>query len=507
MYNNNNSYRGFLCSAVPPFTEGHVRRSDYLPALQDDLSDGETDIEELERKIWIAKQRINRLKEMAKSRGGSLKQPDDDGGENLSKKMMHRAQDGILKYMSMSMDRCKAQGFVYGIVLEDGKTVTGSSDTLRGWWKDKVRFDRNGPAAVMKHKKEMGASVESILGSEFGDCSALKLLEMQDTTLGALLSALLPHCSPPQRRFPLEKGLTPPWWPTGQEDFWYQLPIPEDCRGLPPPYKKPHDLKKVWKVGVLIGVIKHMASDMSHIPNLVRRSKSLQEKMTSREGSLWLSVLSQEQGVVVDKKPYPSTFSKENNNNNAGSVLFPESASYDVEGIGGSNQHYPEFDKKYSSVNKRKFEGDLGTSKPPTILTCENTLCSYSNPRMGFHDRNKRESHQMTCPYKPYQSITSFGMSGLMGSYSGYNRMQQQVLNTQDQINPPNNLYRPKATQKGDNNGYLYGLTENVSTAPSLMNLNPGLFLPIGSNGDAGTVGMENNLQDHGKDLDKPWNQ
>lgn len=50
------------------------------------------------------------------------------------------------------------------------------------------------------------------------------------------------HCSPPQRRFPLEKGVPPPWWPSSNEEWWPQLGLPKD-QG-PPPYKKPDDLKK-----------------------------------------------------------------------------------------------------------------------------------------------------------------------------------------------------------------------------------------------------------------------
>ncbi|KAG0467915.1 hypothetical protein HPP92_017243 [Vanilla planifolia] len=70
--------------------------------------------------------------------------------------------------------------------------------------------------------------------------------------LGFSSSSLMQHCDPPQRRYPLEKGIPPPWWPSGNEDWWTNLGLPI---GLIPPYKKPHDLKKVLKVGVLTGVI------------------------------------------------------------------------------------------------------------------------------------------------------------------------------------------------------------------------------------------------------------
>lgn len=522
MYNNNRGmFRGLVCSPVPPFTEGDGCSESRNAFCDYPSSDEEMEIEELEKKIWRDKQRLKRLKEMAKSGIGKslLKHHGDDFPESSSKKTMYKTQDGILKYMSKAMERCKAQGFVYGIVLENGKTVAGCSDNLRQWWKDQVRFDRNGPAAIMKHHREINPADASDLGSEVGEYTAHKLLELQDTTLGALLSALMPHCKPPQRRFPLEKGVTPPWWPTGKEEWWDQLSLPEDCRGLPPPYKKPHDLKKLWKVGVLIGVIRHMASDITNIPNLVRRSRSLQEKMTSREGALWLAALNREK-AILDQIQCPLTLSTENNNSCNSLVpatggdtglLFPESANYDVEGIGGShrlNPHYPEFDSNCNSVYKRKFEGDLGISMHPTLLTCENSLCPYSQPQMGFHDRTLREHHQMTCPYKVtsfYQPTKAYGMSGIMVPCPDYNRMQQQVQSIQDQFYPFNNLYRPKAPQRGGNNND--DLVEDLSPSSSMLNHNSGIVLPTDFNGDEETVAMENNQQNQGQDLSTSWIQ
>ena len=39
---------------------------------------------------------------------------------------------------------------VYGISPDKGKPVSGASDNLRGWWKERVKFDRNGPAAMLR---------------------------------------------------------------------------------------------------------------------------------------------------------------------------------------------------------------------------------------------------------------------------------------------------------------------------------------------------------------------
>ncbi|ESQ42135.1 hypothetical protein EUTSA_v10013166mg [Eutrema salsugineum] len=547
MYNNNNTgiFRGLASSPVPRFSKGGDVSSASLTPLYDELTDEETEIEELEKKIWKDKQRLKRLKEKSKIGLGKrleVKQPDDDSPElqeHSSKRMMYQAQDKILKHMSKAMERCKAQGFVYGIVFENGKTVTGSSDNLREWWKDKVRFDRNGPAAILKHQRDINSPDGSELGSETGNCTAHKLLELQDTTLGALLSALMPNCKPPQRRYPLEKGLTPPWWPTGKEDWWDDLSLPEDCRGLAPPYKKPHDLKKLWKVGVLIGVIRHMASDINNIPKLVRRSRSLQEKMTSREGSLWLAALNREKAIIDQNHHRPLTIiSGEDNNNGSNNlvpgtsgdtdhVLFPESADYDVEGMVGSHHRlipqFPEYENNFNGVYKRKFGGDLGVSLHPRIFTCENSLCPYSQPQMGFHDRITRENHQMNCPYKAttfYQPPKPFGMpTGLVAPYPGYNRsfhgnkqenqeeMQEQV---QQQFNPLNNLYRPKAEQRGGNiNDYVsdhrFALVDNLCPSTSVMNLNSGLVLPTEFNGNGETVRIDNNLQNREEHLPLPW--
>ncbi|GAB2210112.1 hypothetical protein Droror1_Dr00015367 [Drosera rotundifolia] len=114
--------------------------------------------------------------------------------EQTRRKKMSRAQDGILKYMLKMMEVCKAQGFVHGIISEKGKPVTGASDNLYEWWKKKVRFDRNGPAAIVKYQAD-----HAIPGIDKG-CNSVgptprTLLKLQNTTLGSLLSALVDfHC-------------------------------------------------------------------------------------------------------------------------------------------------------------------------------------------------------------------------------------------------------------------------------------------------------------------------
>ena len=260
-----------------------------------DVSDEEIEAEELERRMWKDRIKLKRLKERQKiaAQQAAEKQKPKQTTDQARRKKMSRAQDGILKYMLKLMEVCKARGFVYGIIPEKGKPVSGASDNIRAWWKEKVRFDKNGPAAITKYEAECLAMSEAENNRNGNSQSILQ--DLQDATLGSLLSSLMQHCDPPQRKYPLEKGVPPPWWPTGNEDWWVKLGLPHGQR---PPYKKPHDLKKMWKVGVLTAVIKHMSPDIAKIRRHVRQSKCLQDKMTAKESAIWLGVLSREEALI-----------------------------------------------------------------------------------------------------------------------------------------------------------------------------------------------------------------
>ncbi|CAN6558952.1 unnamed protein product [Malus baccata var. baccata] len=168
-----------------------------------------------------------------------------------------------------------------------------SEDLEMRMWKEKVKFDKNGPAAIAKYEAECLAMSDADNNRNGNSQSILQ--DLQDATLGSLLSSLMQHCDPPQRKYPLEKGVPPPWWPTGNEDWWVKLGL---AHGQSPPYKKPRDLKKLWKVGVLTAVIKHMSSDFAKIRRRVRQSKCLQDKMTAKESAIWLGVLSREESLI-----------------------------------------------------------------------------------------------------------------------------------------------------------------------------------------------------------------
>ncbi|KAG6531077.1 protein ETHYLENE-INSENSITIVE 3-like 1a [Zingiber officinale] len=381
----------------------------------DEESDEDLDIEELERRMWRDRMRLKRLKEQQYSKtkdlGDAAKQFQSQ--EQARRKKMSRAQDGILKYMLKMMEVCKAQGFVYGIIPEKGKPVSGASDNLRGWWKEKVRFDRNGPAAIDKYQIENGVPVSGS-DSNSGAVGTHSLQELQDTTLGSLLSALMQHCDPPQRRFPLEKGIPPPWWPTGREEWWAQLGIPNE-QG-PPPYKKPHDLKKAWKVSVLTAVIKHMSPDIEKIRRLVRQSKCLQDKMTAKESATWLVVLKKEEETYIKLHPDART-PPSAGVGIAGAFSFNECGSeYDVEGVGEGKSDSFKLGVSAANANfvkpvpmKEETEMELFQKRTSVeheldvnqrIYTCENVVCPHNNVCHGFLDRNSRNTHQYFCKYQ-----------------------------------------------------------------------------------------------------------
>lgn len=397
---------------------------------EEDYSDEEMDVDELERRMWRDRMLLRRLKDQNKGKEvDNAKQRQSQ--EQARRKKMSRAQDGILKYMLKMMEVCKAQGFVYGIIPENGKPVSGASDNLRAWWKEKVRFDRNGPAAIAKYQAD-----HSISGKNEDNCAVVStphtLQELQDTTLGSLLSALMQHCDPPQRRFPLEKGVAPPWWPTGDEEWWSQLGLPKE-HGTPP-YKKPHDLKKAWKVGVLTAVIKHMSPDIAKIRKLVRQSKCLQDKMTAKESATWLAIINQEE--TISRKLYPDICPPISAAGGTGSYLISDTSDYDVDGVEDDQTvEVEECKPQARDVNNLYNMGLMGPAdrlmvpqlaqvkgelidipspdnfvqkrKQPSdehleqkMFTCEYPQCPYSDIRVGFQDRFSRNNHQMSCPYR-----------------------------------------------------------------------------------------------------------
>ncbi|XP_061365819.1 protein ETHYLENE INSENSITIVE 3-like [Gastrolobium bilobum] len=452
---------GDLDMLSAPLGEGDIasRQAEPEVIVEDDYSDEEIDVDELERRMWRDKMRLKRLKEQSKTKEGIDAAKQRQSQEQARRKKMSRAQDGILKYMLKMMEVCKAQGFVYGIIPEKGKPVTGASDNLREWWKDKVRFDRNGPAAIAKYQVDNAIPGKNDGFNSIGP-TPHTLQELQDTTLGSLLSALMQHCDPPQRRFPLEKGVPPPWWPTGNEEWWPQIGLPKE-QG-PPPYKKPHDLKKAWKVGVLTAVIKHMSPDIAKIRKLVRQSKCLQDKMTAKESATWLAIINQEEATA--RELYPDYCPPLASAGGSGSLVINDCSEYDVEG-GEDEPNFDLEDRKPENlhpsnlgmerirgilpvqqpsfpikgeavtnldfIRKRKISSDFHMMMDQKIYTCEHPQCPYSEVRLGFQDRSSRDNHQLNCPYR-----------GTSSDYGGQNFHVNEVK----PVIFPQSFVQPKST-------------------------------------------------------------
>ncbi|XP_017225057.1 ETHYLENE INSENSITIVE 3-like 1 protein [Daucus carota subsp. sativus] len=411
-----------------PMWEGRVvLESEHDETGDDDISHEEIDVNELEKRIWRDAILLQRLKAQKGKEVFDSAKP-RQSQEKARRKKMSRAQDIILKYMLKMMEVCKAQGFVYGIIPENGKPVIGASDNLRAWWKDKVRFDRNGPAAIAKYQVD-----NSILGKNEDNNSTPpthSLVELQDTTLGSILSALIQHCDPPQKRFPLEKGIAPPWWPTGNEEWWPQLCIPKD-QGIPP-YKKPHDLKKAWKVGVLTAVIKHMSPNISKIHKLVRQSKGLQDRMTAKEIATWLAIMNQEESL--SRKSYPDLGHSNSVIGCNESYFLCETTDYNVDGVediqkicieecqphdanlfnlGTAGPNNRLIVPPVAPVNGELVDGVIKfvpKRKQPSnaplmamgkkVYTCIYPQCPHNDHRFGFYDINLRNNHQISCSHQ-----------------------------------------------------------------------------------------------------------
>jgi ethylene-insensitive protein 3 len=329
----------------------------------DETETESVDYEELKKRMWKDKILLQKFKEKQENNT----EPEQQAKQEASRrKKMSRAQDSVLKYMAKIMDVCKAKGFVYGIIPEKGKPVSGSSDSLREWWKDQIRFDQSAPLAVAKYLPilQEDEHFNTIMADPNSYIHLLQ--DLQDSTLGSLLSALMQHCVPPQRRFPLERGISPPWWPTGLENWWGEQGLLAQEQG-PPPYKKPHDLKKAWKVSVLASVIKHMSPDLEKLRKLVTQSKTLQDKMTARDSATWSKVMNQEEALLgVTDKCHKLSIVEEGESSGGSSSSSSNNRSEKrkfVFDVGGDDADCPQ--------SKLPMAMSLTTHRVPNLLDCD----------------------------------------------------------------------------------------------------------------------------------------
>ncbi|KAK8695402.1 hypothetical protein V6N13_000564 [Hibiscus sabdariffa] len=431
-----------------------------------DVSDEEIEADKLERRMWKDRIKLKRIKERQKiaAQQAAEKQKSKKNSDQAQRKKMSRAQDGILKYMLKLMEVCKARGFVYGIIPEKGKPVSGSSDNLRAWWKEKVKFDKNGPAAIAKYEADCLAMSESDNGRSGNQHTSLK--DLQDATLGSLLSSLMQHCDPPQRKYPLEKRIPPPWWPTGNEDWWVKLGLQQ---GQSPPYKKPHDLKKMWKVGVLTAVIKHMSPDTAKIRRHVRQSKCLQDKMTAKESAIWFGVLNREEALIQQ----PSS-----DNGTSGVTEMPRGRRGDKKQPAISSDSDYDVDDVNDGVgsvsSKVKQRNQLIVVEPLAHISNDDSHPVQHNERVGKQPRRKRprlrssNDHQQSAPnHRNKQLIPSHGDQQLIPIHGD----QQLIpIHGDQQLIPTHGDQQP--VPNGPNHDEHVN-AESISTLPDMENHMP----------------------------------
>lgn len=158
----------------------------------------ERNLEEYERNISMG---IMELKNLGKE----VKNPGNN--EHDRRRVLSNTIDKVLKSMHKLVDLGRADGFVYGIIPKNGKPISAASENLQHWWKEKVRFDRNGPAAIVKYQQGLhynvnGSNQEIFKFNVDNNTSLRKLHELLNTTIGALLSCLMTFgCNPNQRRY------------------------------------------------------------------------------------------------------------------------------------------------------------------------------------------------------------------------------------------------------------------------------------------------------------------
>ncbi|KAG6721930.1 hypothetical protein I3842_03G136700 [Carya illinoinensis] len=324
----------------------------------------------LKKRVWKDWIRLQKLKEKHDKEEPKSTAKQDQA---YSQKKMLRAQDAILKSLVMIMEVCKARGFVYGIVPEKGKP-----------------FNQNAPLAIAEFLLVLAQVAHESNPSSFLHL----LLDLQDTTLGSLLSALIQHCVPPQRRFPIEKGLPPPWWPTMKEIWWgeQQISQREYIEGVkiskengPPPYRKPHDLKKAWKVSVLASVIKNMSPNMENMRRLVRQSKCVQDKMTAKETATWSQVVNQEEALLQLKDDENRT---EEEVDRSSHILH-------------KGKHFYVNDSSYLHTSeKRKRMPDPHHFSVKALYALQNSARSQSEISLGSVDKNSSTDHESQYVYR-----------------------------------------------------------------------------------------------------------
>ncbi|CAM8958011.1 unnamed protein product [Rhodiola kirilowii] len=138
-------------------------------------------------------------------------------------------------------------------------------------------------------------------------------------------------------------------------DWWPQLGLPKD-QG-PPPYKKPHDLKKAWK-----------------------------DKMTAKESATWLAIINQEE--ALSRKLYPDSCPPMSAG--SGSYVIGDSSDYDVDGVDNEPSNECENQKPQDvSFYNEKAGGSQGRLLMPPLVPTVKAEILDSNGNLDFFQKRK----------------------------------------------------------------------------------------------------------------------
>ncbi|RDX93023.1 putative ETHYLENE INSENSITIVE 3-like 4 protein, partial [Mucuna pruriens] len=425
--------------------EIHEESNPFDQEENEERVEEEIDYDQLRKRMWKDRILMQKLKE---------KRPKEEPDQEASRrKKMSRAQDSILKYMVKIIEVCNAQGFVYGIVPEKGKPVTGE-----------VKFDQNAPSAIAKCMPLLGTNELDLDPSSY-----MHLLnDLQDTTLSSLLSALMQHCMPPQRRFPLERGLAPPWWPTGEENWWGEQGLLAQEHGPPP--RSPMTSKRLGKCLSWLQS-SNTSPDLDKLRRLVTQSKTLQDKMTAKDTATWSKVMNQEEALLqLVNKCLKISPSKE-----VEKCESSTSTTHEGSCIAGLN----DISNLCGSIEKRKSDVlDLDAALDK-LYACQYSQCPQSELCMAFPDKNSRMNHESLCAYRTNQIASVDDWMNMKVSRANHN--------VNDLVGQQNDQLRDIAGKTPENyGGFWLNVLEDLELKAALdqmdmdLNQNPEQDTPQG---------------------------
>jgi Ethylene insensitive 3 len=382
-------------------------------------SSEEARMEKYKRKLFMYRAMLDEKQAEHNPESTKMKKPKNSPSDIYSHQMLqHNSIKIIENSFQRAMDEANMQGYAYGIILKDGSVISRSSPSLCRWWAETVRFQQNGPAAIDRYYVA-NELFDPNKDTDTPRRTYNKLMALSDATLGSLLSTLMNRCNPPQRKFPLDMKVPPPWWPTGDELWWDQITIEKD-QG-PPPYKKPHDLRKMWKAAVVIAIIKHMAPAFDKLAHMVRQSKNLQGRMSVREMQAWNYVLKEEVKIYSREHPdvplsnflgsFPTHVSVLSNSSKS-------SCSHD-EAEGFQSQHIqqpmvpqkqvPSLTPSQQQQQQQHVSSMLNfpTERRMMRYTCDHPRCLHNDKKFGFPSEELRDQHLNFCGFR--NSMGQFG--------------------------------------------------------------------------------------------------